>query len=189
MSSKNENVQRWRHNTKQRIIDAFDGHCCCCGYNQCNAALELHHLIPKEKEFSFGHIMANPKSWAKIVEELKKCILVCANCHREIHNLNKKIPDDAPKFNMDYSNYKKMIAEQKQNPCPICGKLKNAWQFVCSNICAGQLRGKVKWGDFDLYDLHVIKKLNNCEIAKICGCSDVAVIKRLKKLGIYKNNR
>lgn len=62
------------------------GECCqICGYNKCENALELHHIDPTEKDFTFGKIIANPAKWSTIVKELKKCILLCANCHREVH--------------------------------------------------------------------------------------------------------
>lgn len=79
-------VQKRRKKIKQMAID-YKGGCCQiknCGYNKCNAALEFHHLDPNEKDFSLsykGHCTA----WEKVKEELDKCILVCANCHREIH--------------------------------------------------------------------------------------------------------
>jgi 5-methylcytosine-specific restriction endonuclease McrA len=60
------------------------GKCCICGYDKCYDALEFHHLDPSQKDFglsSNGHT----RSWEKVKEELDKCILVCANCHREIH--------------------------------------------------------------------------------------------------------
>ena len=59
------------------------GKCCMCGYNKCTAALEFHHLDPDAKE---GGIIGSTASLAKQREEAKKCILVCANCHREIHS-------------------------------------------------------------------------------------------------------
>ena len=50
---------------------------------KCNSALEFHHVDPKQKDF---HISKNMnKSWYKIKNEIEKCILVCANCHRELH--------------------------------------------------------------------------------------------------------
>lgn len=57
--------------------------CQCCGYNKCITALEFHHLNSEEKDFSLSH--NTNQSWEKYSMELKKCVLVCANCHREIH--------------------------------------------------------------------------------------------------------
>ena len=51
-------------------------------YDKCMSALEFHHLDPKEKDFS---ISTNIKSLDLIKKELDKCILLCANCHREEH--------------------------------------------------------------------------------------------------------
>lgn len=59
------------------------GKCAICGYNRCLLALEFHHLDPLEKDFSISSRMT---SWKAIVKELDKCVLLCANCHREVHD-------------------------------------------------------------------------------------------------------
>ena len=56
--------------------------CQICGYNMCIQALEFHHLDSTKKDFSPSGIT---KSWSTIQRELNKSILLCANCHREIH--------------------------------------------------------------------------------------------------------
>ena len=58
--------------------------CAICGYNRCPAALEFHHSNPEDKNFGLGMFSMGKKD-ERIVEELNKCILLCANCHREIH--------------------------------------------------------------------------------------------------------
>ena len=68
---------------KLRAIEYKGGKCECCGYNRNIAALEFHHLDTSEKDFG---ISDTHHSWDDTVKELDKCILVCANCHREIHN-------------------------------------------------------------------------------------------------------
>lgn len=55
--------------------------CSVCGYNSCLSALEFHHLDPSKKE----HKLSQIRSEKTILRETAKCILVCANCHREIH--------------------------------------------------------------------------------------------------------
>lgn len=57
------------------------GKCIICGYDKCLSALAFHHINPWDKEFEIGSKM----SWEVIVQELKKCELVCSNCHAEIH--------------------------------------------------------------------------------------------------------
>lgn len=69
---------------KQDAIDYKGGGCQVCGYDKYNGALEFHHLDPNEKDFSIGELKKTNIN-EKIKKELDKCILVCANCHREIH--------------------------------------------------------------------------------------------------------
>jgi hypothetical protein len=77
-------VKTHRQKIKQMAINYKGGCCQECGYNKCNAALEFHHLDPNEKDFGIGSYTV--LSWDKVKIELDKCILVCANCHREIHD-------------------------------------------------------------------------------------------------------
>lgn len=78
-----KNVKDFRQRLKDRAVYVMGNKCMCCGYDKCVQALEFHHLNLEEKDFSFGS-NAN-RSWASTRNELQKCILVCANCHREIH--------------------------------------------------------------------------------------------------------
>lgn len=59
--------------------------CSVCGYDRCADALEFHHLDPSKKDFGISS-KGYTRSWDKVKEELDKCILVCSNCHREIHS-------------------------------------------------------------------------------------------------------
>lgn len=76
-------------NLKKLFLDYKGSQCTQCGYNKCNAALEFHHLDPNEKEFELGGF--NKSSVLKtgltkeVKEELDKCTVLCANCHREVH--------------------------------------------------------------------------------------------------------
>lgn len=79
-----EAVQRRRKKVKQLSIEYKGGCCEKCGYNKCSRALEFHHLDPNEKDFGISH-KGHTRSWEKVKKELDKCIMVCANCHAEIH--------------------------------------------------------------------------------------------------------
>ena len=74
--------QRWIER-KHKAINYLGGKCQECGYNKCVAALEFHHLDPSTKEANWNKIRL--WEWKKIEEELDKCSLLCANCHREEH--------------------------------------------------------------------------------------------------------
>ena len=69
---------------KLRAISHKGGSCTRCGYDASPSALEFHHTTPSEKEYAWDEM--RKMSWHRVLEELDKCVLVCANCHREIHD-------------------------------------------------------------------------------------------------------
>ena len=183
MSKSSDNVKKWRINTKKRLVEAFGGKCGICGYNKCNMALEFHHLNPNEKEFSFGSIVASPKSWSKIVNEIRKCICVCSNCHKEIHaHYHDNIIDSLPRFNENYATYDKKIIKNKFNKC-CCGKLKPTNFKYCSKECASKSRNKINWDNIDL-EFMIKSGMSYVKIGKTIGVSDQTVRKRVLKLGL-----
>lgn len=86
--NKRRNITRkvLRETNKHNAIEYLGGKCSICGYNKCIDALDFHHKDPKEKEFTISKRIGKSK-FNDIKSELDKCVLVCANCHREIHNL------------------------------------------------------------------------------------------------------
>ena len=77
-----ESVRVWRKRTKKKLIEYKGGKCELCGYNKCDSALQFHHKDPTEKDFS---ISGKSLSFDRLKEEVDKCMLVCSNCHAEIH--------------------------------------------------------------------------------------------------------
>lgn len=72
------------NNFKDSIYNSFNNKCQICGYSKCRQALCFHHLNPQTKNFEIAD------SWRytskeKIIKEIEKCILICSNCHAEIH--------------------------------------------------------------------------------------------------------
>lgn len=78
-----KHVKSFRKKNKERAVEYKGGKCVKCGYKRCISALDFHHLDPNKKDFSISQNMN--MSWDKIKKEIDKCILVCSNCHREIH--------------------------------------------------------------------------------------------------------
>lgn len=58
------------------------GSCEHCGYNKCIQALEFHHLDPTKKDFTISN---DHFKLIEAVKESQKCILLCSNCHKELH--------------------------------------------------------------------------------------------------------
>lgn len=77
-----KNVVEWRRRKKIELVEYKGGECEKCGYKKCIDALEFHHKDPNEKDFTISG-----KSWSfeRLKKEADKCILVCSNCHKEIH--------------------------------------------------------------------------------------------------------
>ncbi len=71
---------------KQQCVDYKGGKCQVCGYKNCLAALDFHHLNPNEKDFTVARKKMNIAN-EEMKQELDKCVLICANCHREEHHL------------------------------------------------------------------------------------------------------
>ncbi len=80
--AKMTSVRRLR--LKKKLVELRGGKCQICGYSRCLTALDFHHVDATSKEFELSQ-RGLTRSWDKILVEAKKCILVCANCHREIH--------------------------------------------------------------------------------------------------------
>lgn len=64
----------------------FGGVCVKCGYRKSISALTFHHRNPLEKSFEISKGLTSKKSLSKLVDEAKKCDLLCANCHFELHD-------------------------------------------------------------------------------------------------------
>ena len=61
--------------------------CTTCGFSH-PAALDFHHVDPSKKEANIHKLLQSGR-YSKVKEEIKKCIVLCANCHR-IHHFNEK---------------------------------------------------------------------------------------------------
>jgi hypothetical protein len=82
---RSENVSKRRRKLKQTLVEYKGGKCEKCGYDKCVAALDFHHLDINEKQFNISK-KGLTLSVEKMKKEVDKCILLCANCHRETHS-------------------------------------------------------------------------------------------------------
>lgn len=80
-----------KYHQKKDIIQNLKAQCSCakCGDNR-GYVLDYHHLDPQEKTDTVARMTSNTSSLEKVLEETEKCIVLCANCHREFHYLEKK---------------------------------------------------------------------------------------------------
>ncbi|TSD02121.1 MAG: HNH endonuclease [Parcubacteria group bacterium Athens0714_25] len=77
-------VDKRRKDIKKKSLQYKGGACQICGYNKCENALAFHHLEPAAKDFGVSE-KGYTRSWDRVKSELDKCILLCSNCHIEVH--------------------------------------------------------------------------------------------------------
>lgn len=69
------------------FVNRYKLFCGCkkCGYKKCPEALAFHHKDPKVKESDISRMVSNIKTLIEIKNEIRKCVVLCANCHIEEH--------------------------------------------------------------------------------------------------------
>lgn len=85
-----DGVQLTRGMFLAKIKQMRGGRCVRCGYNTCIKALEFHHINPAQKDFTISN---DHFKLQEAIEESKKCILICSNCHKELHDNMWNIED------------------------------------------------------------------------------------------------
>ena len=171
-------VKKAQRRKKLYAVKMMGGKCQICGYDRCINALEFHH--PNEDKAYRPTYVIMRWSWDKAKEEIKKCMLLCANCHREIH-------------------YKEIDTARKSKQLPLlektckkCGKgftTKRVEAQYCSLICSHDDTHRCERPTKEvLYEL-----LSSGErwrtIGKRYGVSDNAVKKWARKYEIPTRSR
>lgn len=126
-SSKNsEYVCNHVKKRKRDLISLFGGKCCICGFNAFQEALEFHHIDPQTKSFGLTDSNSVTKALEKQLQEARKCVLLCANCHRGVHAGYLKLPVNA-QDTFDEERAKELIESKWQvqhnqkKYCERCG--------------------------------------------------------------------
>jgi hypothetical protein len=176
VNKNNEYKLKFKRRKKEQAINIFGGKCQVCGYNKCMGALDFHHLDPSKKDENLGLAIIQWK-WERVKLELDKCILLCANCHREVH-------------------YKQIISHELiklyrpwiEIVCPVCKKIfntKNNEQMYCSSSCQSfSLRKCIRPSKEDLKKLVDDKSISWTKMGKMFSVSDNAVRKWAKQYGL-----
>lgn len=83
------NYMKQKYQDKKEIIQDLKSQvkCAKCGENR-GYLLDYHHINPEEKDTTIARMTSNNYNLDKIQEEIKKCVVLCANCHREFHHFN-----------------------------------------------------------------------------------------------------
>lgn len=84
-------VKKSKINENRKIVKdiKLDSECYLCGDKR-HYVLDFHHLISEEKEIEIGLLVKRASSTDRLIKEIDKCVLLCSNCHRELHFLKKE---------------------------------------------------------------------------------------------------
>lgn len=86
-------VSKRRKRIRTQAVEYLGGKCQICGYDRCVEALDIHHKDPNKKLFGISQD-GNTRSWDRVKSEIQQCILICANCHREVHAGITQLPTE-----------------------------------------------------------------------------------------------
>lgn len=178
--------QYWRRQIKSRGVAALGGKCLICGGTFEDCCYDFHHINPEEKEFEISSGNTNgARTWLKVRDELKKCALLCANCHRLLHNGFVELKVDTNQFIEDYYEWElcdvKAVNTTTGNPipqatiCPICGGQKSSQAEKCLK-CSGVQARQFEVSREELKEL--IYTTPFTQIGKMFNVSDNAIRKR-----------
>lgn len=88
-----EAVKRRRKRLREMAREYGGGKCAICGYMKSTRALVFHHKDPDQKDFGLS-VKGLTRSWDKMRKEIDKCILLCSNCHAEVHDGITQLPKE-----------------------------------------------------------------------------------------------
>ncbi len=139
MNYNNYEAQKLRgFKRKLELIKFHGGKCEICGYDKNISALEFHHINSVDKKFQLDMRHLSNTSLDELYAESCKCQLLCANCHREIHNPKLTI-ENVVNLIETKAQDKTSFSNRKEfgSICPVCGKRfpKITRKIFCSKEC------------------------------------------------------
>ena len=170
--------ERWK-NRKKKAVQLMGGACNKCGYCRNYSALEFHHLDPSIKEFHFDK--GRRYSWEKCLNELKKCILLCSNCHKEEHHPEMIVTGNV-ESNPSLNKQPKRL--EPTGNCPSCQTQVFGTKY-CSQVCTTGSKRKVKRPSREELE-GLIATTPFTRIAEKYGVTDNAIRKWANYYGIEK---
>ena len=167
---------------KELCVEYKGGKCEICGYDKYIGALDFHHKDPSQKKFNIAAAKLRQFN-NETIEELDKCQMLCANCHREVHNIH-----NIKELKNTWAEYKKLKKEQlnrthNKNSICICGNKKSKKSKQCLK-CNNK---KALERNIDEV-IAKIKETNWTQAGKFFGVSDNALRKFLKNREIDIDN-
>jgi hypothetical protein len=176
----------YKHRIKERAVYVMGGKCQCCGYNKSIRALHFHHVDEATKKFSISSNVT--RNWEDTLSELRKCVLVCSNCHMEIHDGLIECPSiSINEERVAEINELVSLNKKQEHHCLECGAEVYQKNSLCLT-CAGKKRRKVEHPTRETLK-ELIQTKTFLDIGKIYGVSDNAVRKWCKNENLPYRSR
>jgi DNA-directed RNA polymerase subunit RPC12/RpoP len=176
-----ERVKRRRHKNKELLVKYKGGRCVICGYSKCLDAMDFHHVYGKSFTISLNTRVVAIK---RLIREVDKCILVCSNCHREIHRgMHKYLNGYLSVKNMEVLSEINRV--KKEYYCIDCGKKIVSYRATRCTTCAFIKRRKVIRPRINVL-LKELEGSSYCAVGRKYGVSDNAIRKWIKNARVVK---
>jgi len=173
-----KHVTKCRKKNRDIVLVHNGAKCQRCGYDKCPSALEFHHIDPDTKKFGIRD--GQTRALKKMLEEADKCVLLCANCHRELHygvwNIDEIDPARHPFPELIAASH---VAPAVKSFCKDCGKRVAVKAIRCKE-CSFKYREKIDWPETEEILNDIRNGISFRAMGRKLGVSDNAVRKRLK---------
>lgn len=170
---------------KNQAVAYLGGKCIDCGYSKNVKALHFHHLDPSQKDFNISRY--KNRDFEKIKIELDKCVLLCANCHSERHDLIWRASNS-----VNWKIYNQLLVDWSsvgRHPtlpsfCLDCRTFISYGSTRCkgcfSKFLLATAPTKIKWPATS-YLISRAKEIGYSALGRELGVSDSAIRKRIKR--------
>lgn len=195
-----ENADRLRKKLKEDLFYIMGSCCAICGYNRCIKACEFHHLEKDKKDFSISNFLQKGKELNILFDEARKCVMLCSNCHREVHDGMHTERQLVCTFS--HERFEEIFSNRR---CLFCGiLLYNIKSQFCSKRCRGknnqskqqqfsnqERREKGKFIELNLKEIDILELVIRhkgimAHAAAEVGVSDRVITRRFKKITGYQ---
>jgi len=163
---------------RKELLELYGNKCINCGYNKCEKALHFHHKDPKTKKFNLDSRKIMSHKWQDVLDEAKKCTLLCSNCHTEIH---------AQKYVDLYLKEYKFFEIKYKSYCIDCNKQITKKSLRCDQCNKFLQRKTIRPSKEELEKL--LWEKPTIKIAEQFNVSDKAIEKWSKSYNINKPPR
>lgn len=176
LNRNNYEYQKLRGLTRKLYLIDLRGGCCeRCGYCNNIAALDFHHIDQNEKENGLNIRKLSNANMNWIMKEFDKCIVLCANCHREEHSPDLIIKDIRESIGGENILKSRSVNKPK---CIDCDKEVDYGVKRCRG-CSYFFKRKVERPNREIL-IEEVEKNGYCAVGRKYGVSDTTIRKWIK---------